>query len=46
MKPDTERVVSMVQFNGEILVATEYHVYRVVGEKLVEIPFESAKGEA
>lgn len=38
--PNGERVVSMVQFQNRILVATEYHVYEIVDDKMVEIKFQ------
>lgn len=40
--PNSERIVSMVQFQDRILVATEYHVFEVVGQELIEIKFGGA----
>lgn len=34
-----ERVVQCVEFQGDLIVATETRVYRLVGDKLVLIPF-------
>tara|TARA_Y100000310_G_scaffold344062_2_gene454883 strand:- start:1243 stop:1413 length:171 start_codon:yes stop_codon:yes gene_type:complete len=38
----TELVVSMIEFQGQVFVATESRVFRLnkAGDKLVEIPFE------
>lgn len=39
-RPIAGRVVSMVDFRGRILVATEYHVYELIGDELVQLKFK------
>ncbi len=37
--PRPERIVQCVAFQGDLIVATETRLYRLVGDKLVLIPF-------
>lgn len=40
--PDGVKVVGIVVFEGTVIVATERAVFRLLGEKLVPIPFADA----
>ena len=35
------RIVAMVTFQGNLLVATEYQVYQLVGDELVPLEFKN-----
>lgn len=35
----SEKIVSMVIHQGQVIVATEYHVYRMVDNQLVPVKF-------
>lgn len=38
-----ERVVSMISYKGQVLVATEYRIYRLQGNHLQPLIFEQPK---
>lgn len=39
------RIVSMVEHDGRILVASERRVYQVEGDRLIPLKFRKVKGE-
>ena len=41
-----ERIVSMLEFEGKMFIATEKHVYQKIGDKLVPLTFISADDES
>ena len=41
-----ERVVQCIEFQGELIVATETRVFKLVGDTLVLIPFSTEKKDA
>lgn len=40
--PSAERIVSLIEFNGELILATERHIYRKEGDKWIPMRFIQA----